>query len=65
METSGVTGNVGRAPAVVVAGAGVVWPATRVKEARAMRAERAEWAIMAADYRKNGREKARGYKEVG
>lgn len=42
METSGVAGNVGRAPDVVAAGAGVVWPATRVKEARATRAKRAE-----------------------
>ena len=39
---SGVAGNVGTVPAVVDAGAGVVWPATSVKEASATRAERAE-----------------------
>ena len=47
MSESGVTGKVGEA--LGAAGAGVVWPATSVKEARATKAERAEWAMMATN----------------
>jgi hypothetical protein len=47
MLESGVAGKVGWV--LGAAGAGVVWPATSVKEARATKAERAEWAMMATN----------------
>jgi hypothetical protein len=47
MSESGVAGKVGCV--LGAAGAGVVWPATSVKEARATKAERAEWAMMATN----------------